>query len=497
MRERTLVDMQLLTRLLIILAALSAAVGAGADGGVYRSTAHGSSASGVYRDTSLPRGSCAQCHSQHAAAPSSFGLFAENYGGSKNAVCFGCHSAGSVSYLGQSTYLGALHDNSSFACWPGPSPPARPTSDFGNCANCHNPHGHLDRLGLVPSLAVARDGNLCLTCHDVNGPAVVDIQRQVTKQYSHSLGSPALAGRHSAKEMLTPGSYSATNRHIECVDCHNPHKLPSSTKHSAGTNTASDLLKGASGVEAAYSTAPWTAPSFTPRATDYLTDVRCEYEICFKCHSSWAYGPSPPLAPSGSVETDQSVEFNPNNASFHPVVDYIKTNSYTIPTAANGSKQTMEPPWDALSGHKLMYCSDCHSSESPGDPKGPHGSTNPYLLIAPTSQTDDTLCLKCHKASVYKPATDPGTAETGSRFDEQTTSNGRASHYFHGVQKRVGCRQCHCGSRTAAAGAVSARSAHGTNLAPDLMNGTNISSFHPGSCSPTCHGTKTYTAGPE
>lgn len=468
-----------------------------AGGGVYRSTAHGSATTGVYRDTSLPRGNCEQCHSQHGESNYSFGLFAENYAGSKNGVCFTCHTTSSGQYPGQSAYLGALHNTSSFASWPGPSPLARPTSDFGNCANCHEPHGHADASGLIPALAVARDESLCLTCHDSNGPSAKDIWRMIAKQYDHAIDSTTLTGRHSASETMTPASYSGMKRHVECADCHNVHSLPTSTTHTAGENVASDVLKGVSRLEATYTSAPWTAPSFTPRTGSYVADIRYEYELCFKCHSSWAYGSAPPAAPSGSVETDQSVEFNPNNMSYHPVVNLIKNNSYTIPTATNHNIQTMESPWDQTSDHKLMYCSDCHASDIAGDPMGPHGSSRPYVLIAPTSTTDNSLCLKCHKASVYAPATSPGSADTGSRFDQETTRDDHASHYYHVVRRGYGCRQCHGGSQTAGGGTISVGSTHGTNLAVGLVNGTRISSYTPGRCTPTCHGSESYTAGPE
>ncbi|MBI2842968.1 MAG: hypothetical protein HYX78_06165 [Armatimonadetes bacterium] len=489
--------MNLLIRFWIAALVLASAGSALGDGGVYRSTAHGNTASGVFRDSSLPRGDCSQCHLQHSTPGYNFGLFADNYGGSKNGVCFTCHLDGSVNYLGQSAYTNAVHNTSSFVSWPGLSPAARPSSDFGNCANCHNPHGHADALGSIPSMAVAREENLCLTCHDASGPASDDIQAQITKQYDHYIDNGGFSGLHSAAEGMTPASFSGPNRHVECSDCHNVHRIPSSIKHTPGTNIASDLLKGVSRLEATYGGAPWTAPTFTPRPANYQVDIRYEYELCFKCHTSWAYGSSPPMAPSGSIETDQSVEFNPNNASYHPVVDYIKDNSYTAPTATNGFIQTMEPPWDAISGHKLMYCSDCHSSETESDPLGPHGSTNPFMLIAPTSATDNSLCLKCHKASVYAPLTDPGSSQTGSRFDRLTTDKGNASHYFHVIRQGVGCRECHGGSEAPGGGTVSPGSAHGTNRAAGLMNGAKILSYAPGSCTPTCHGNKTYTAGPE
>ncbi len=479
-----------------IIAALALATSSAICGGVYHTSAHGSALSGVLRDSALPRGNCAQCHSQHGQPGNSFGLFADNYGGNKNALCFICHTSASGTYAGQGVYEVSVHNTSPFAWWPGSAPAARPASDFGNCANCHDPHGASDSFGLVPSLTVSREEGLCLACHDSSGPSTNDIKRQVTKLYDHAFDNSGLARRHSAHEAMIPSSYSSASRHVECADCHNVHRIGATGVHTPGTNAASDAIKGVSWVETTYGGSPGVPPAFAPRAGNYLTDIRYEYELCFKCHSSWAFSASPPSAPSGGVETDQSVEFNPNNASYHPVTAQIKNNSYTIPTAANGFVRTMESPWADISGHKLMSCSDCHASEIPNDPAGPHGSTKPYVLIASTSTSDNALCLKCHKASVYAPA-EPGNAETGSRFDTQTTRSEASSHYKHVVDKRIGCRQCHGGSVNPGAGSISPGSTHGTNTVPGFMNGTLIVSYTPGSCQPTCHSRKTYTAGPE
>ena len=45
-----------------------------------------------------------------------------------------------------------------------------------------------------------------------------------------------------------------------------------------------------------------------------------EYQVCFKCHTSYAFGATPPTSPSGGTETDAAAEFNPGNRSYHPVV---------------------------------------------------------------------------------------------------------------------------------------------------------------------------------
>ena len=164
----------------------------------------------------------------------------------------------------------------------------------------------------------------------------------------------------------------------------------------------------------------------------------------------------------------------------------------------------METPWDN-NKHDMMVCSDCHSSDNPSDPKGPHGSNQPYLLIASQASNDNTLCLKCHKASVYAPIGDPGVIETGSRFDSQTTGESEASHYYHVTLRNISCRQCHA-ARQEAPSPIPPQSTpypteigslHGSNTFPGLMNGANISAYSPGSCSPTCHDAVTYVPGDE
>lgn len=485
-----------------LLATLAAALmTTGVMAGQYSTTAHGKQSTGVQRLAGIPRGNCDQCHSAHGSDGQyyDFALFEGNFGAAKNQLCYtsGCHDSASPKgvYHGPTVYATSAHNTDPNAFWPGPSPDGRAPADSGNCANCHDPHGLGDNAGLIPALAVAREETLCLTCHDSNGPSMKDIARQLSKTYTHRIADGVMSGRHAPGEDIITTNYSGMKRHVECVDCHNPHKLPSSVTHTPGTNTASDVLKGVSRVEAQYGASAWMPPAFSPRAANYVTDTRFEYEVCFKCHSSWAYGSAPPTAPSGGLETDQSVEFNPNNLSYHPVVAEIKNNSYTSPTATNGNIETMESPWDN-GRHDTMYCADCHRSEVDNETKGPHGSYNAYMLRAATGATDNTFCLKCHKASVYAPSTDPGSTETGSRFDRQTTGNEEANHYFHVIGQQARCRDCHAGAESGT-GFVRPGSAHGSNRAYGFVNGAKIRTFTPGLCTPTCHDHEDYTAGPE
>ena len=61
----------------------------------------------------------------------------------------------------------------------------------------------------------------------------------------------------------------------------------------------------------------------------------------------------------------------------------------------------MVAPWGA---NKIVWCSDCHGSNTAGDPKGPHGSNLNNILVATTTSdaTNGTpLCNVCHTQSNY------------------------------------------------------------------------------------------------
>ena len=80
------------------------------------------------------------------------------------------------------------------------------------------------------------------------------------------------------------------------------------------------------------------------------------------------------------------------------------------------------------------WCSDCHRSDNPADPEGPHGSNAEHLLVA-TIVSNDTvgtpLCDVCHKATVYW----DGDASS-SRYGKHPATQG--AHQFP-----YGCFACH------------------------------------------------------
>jgi len=166
------------------------------------------------------------------------------------------------------------------------------------------------------------------------------------------------------KDFLEPranlGAGNLQNRHAECTDCHNPHRIvkfrsfngnngnitgtpdaEATHPHTASTihtNLASGVLRGIWGVEPVYpDTSFYSMPSsFTVKrgnpGTSAATDVgqpflTREYQLCLKCHSNYGYsdnnvypngtrpllGSWPAGTPSGTnnltVYTNQAREF--------------------------------------------------------------------------------------------------------------------------------------------------------------------------------------------
>ncbi len=482
---------------------------------------------------------CATCHDPHIRDSSGedikflrlnrFQSTASPSAGSFNAgndiICLACHD--------KSGWVGSSHASNAIATetYTDAAATARgfPTGGFpvyrAACLNCHDPHtvSGAQRLQRLQGTE-----NTCYQCHG-NAPVLIDasqvpnIQKDFLLAYrmpvtntDQGLGASDPEHHNARDADLTESNAGAANtlsgpngansmRHAECTDCHNPHRVANNTqadlgglntsathRHETGiahTNEASGVLRGAWGVEPIY-----TAVQFGSLPFDYTVKkglgadaVSKEYQVCLKCHSSYAYGMTPPtfgdtLGGSGGNNgitsgltkyTDQAMEFQApsthrgevtrsdtgstlstnNHRSWHPVIDITGRDA---PNRKNiDISNSLLAPWNSGVGTQTMYCSDCHGSANPaqsgatpsspdaGENWGPHGSSNPFILKGIWNKTSgrngsNDLCFKCHK---------PATYTTGSGAGPTGFSNGGTNlHRFHYDQfnsTRFRCSFCH------------------------------------------------------
>lgn len=344
---------------------------------------------------------CITCHEPHDNQYGSFLRVANT----NAALCTFCHQ--------KTSWTDAIHRTSAQTITPD-STTGSTTVGERACRNCHKSHSGEG----VPYLLTKVEEQTCYTsgCHGSveTGVNTKDIQTEMEKLYSHPTNTTV--GRHRNPDQ--PSTLDIASRHAECQDCHNSHQSRKEL-HTIGTNVLSGALAGAKGV------VPGVTPAWTqPTAYTELSTAAEENQICFTCHSSYAFGQVPDgvssiVSPSGVSITDQAMEFNPMNRSAHPV--RVSSNSQTgSAVPRNLSVNQMTAQWTAV-GTQTMYCSDCHGNDqavSITTPQGPHGSNSRFMLTGdakywPTNSSgtlwslndirrnlnnwqNDMFCVNCH-----------------------------------------------------------------------------------------------------
>ena len=445
------------------------------------------------------------------------------------------------------------------------------------CLNCHDSHTVQGATRLLreatDSLTTPKQGGgsaieeTCYQCHSADGATlagqglpdfeVPDIKTSFTTMIRHmpiaSSDQPAgtevhdvgtsvelQSGRDFLEDPTNLGKGDLTKRHVECTDCHHPHRViknrlfwsnpvfpddAGTHNHTAAqltlagqiwhTNIASGVLRGTSGVEPIYG----GGTAFMNDATDYTlkrgdpgvstdasvnaTHVTREYQVCLKCHSSYAFDIPPQVGtslggtPFGTNTlqdfTDVAMEFQSpldhqgegtsatttgaaagfltnNHRSWHPVMEATGRSSVT----GGADASTWLTPFDLGVGQQTMYCSDCHGGSTTtatvvpnggvnGEPWGPHGSNDNFILKGPWSDltsgdtlggapgTSNDLCFKCHDYNSYGTAVAPlspipggisgfrqTTAGTVIDFADQNIHSGHLQ-----VVQNYRCSYCH------------------------------------------------------
>ncbi len=297
---------------------------------------------------------CTTCHNPH---DNQFGKFLV-MSTLRSQMCTSCHDL--------SGWRSSAHESST-ASVIGAKDAYLSQSDYSTvadngCRCCHRPHsagGH-ERL-----LHFEKSEDNCLNCHD-GSVASTNLRTDLFKLSRHDVMRHQRI--HDPRE-----SALSSPMHVECVDCHNPHSARSTQSLPPAVPGA---MWGVSGL---------TATGVVAQKAQY------EYEVCFKCHAD-----NPDRIPSTITrqitQTNVRLEFQPSNPSFHPVVS----------PGANRNVPSLRSPLTIAS---MIYCTDCHNSDSASAATGPHGSNYPNLLahryetadLTPESAFSYELCYnRCH-----------------------------------------------------------------------------------------------------
>ncbi len=304
-----------------------------------------------------------------------------NFSELSDIICLACHdkegwstSAHADPTVADETYISAFPNLREI-------PPGLPVWQV-SCLNCHDTHTVFGSRRLLregtDSLSDPKSGGnpaieeTCYQCH-TSLPIITNASNDVPDiETDFSLirhmpitnnDQPAISEVHDitdadfSESRLLLGVADTTNRHVECSDCHNPHRLmkdrlfsgdsgnttEGTHDHTAGhTNIASGVLRGSWGVEPVYGGSLFLdlpisyqvkkgdggigAPAGT--SGQDMTYLTREYQVCLKCHSDYGYtdsgqypsGGRPIPGDSGGTTigannlteyTNQAMEFQP------------------------------------------------------------------------------------------------------------------------------------------------------------------------------------------
>lgn len=414
---------------------------------------------------------CSTCHDPHTNALPKF--LRQALRGQTTNLCITCHT--------KTGWAGSTHQASTASVAIGG---VTATVATHSCMSCHSPHTvagaeRLLRDGAVASVSAME--NTCYNCHKSGGVGQ-NIQTEAAKVSKHPIANSATAGRHRPmfitqpptglpeNVLLRPGVAAPDPRftdaqHVECVDCHNPHRA-----------TKANMIAGTRGIDL-----NGTILS-NPRNDSSAAGISQQYSICMRCHGdSYATALPSPMA-SGLTPKNKRTEFQTTNSAVHPIGARGRNLSSNLNAQLTAA---------GLSVNSVLKCTDCHNNNAysglgrvtrvAGTPSGPHGSTlsvlfraNYRLTLGATtySNTNFTLCYRCHnEAALFG---------TSSNF-RKGTQNLHWEHLVHWASNAGAiCASCHYNQHSNVGTPKTSYVINGvTYTTPPSSTPTRLINFHP------------------
>ncbi|MDP2606223.1 MAG: cytochrome c3 family protein [Deltaproteobacteria bacterium] len=440
---------------------------------------------------------CTSCHDPHSVVFAKF--LKKNPKGQADNLCLTCHQ--------KPGWLGSTHESDTIF-WP-KGQVTEQVRDH-SCFACHTPHTVTGAERLLRNAAISGQSAIeetCYLCHQsaATGGIAPDIKTEFNK--SSKMPIATYSGHRPVfittpptglpeGVLLKPGQAAPDARftdtkHVECVDCHNPHKVKRTnrTEGMRGIDLSGNIVENVINDPAPADGAPSTR----------------QYPICLRCHGdSYATAIGVGTLPSGAVASNKRTEFQTTNSAFHPIGGPGRN------TSANLNAQ-LTP--NGLSTNSVIKCTDCHNSNAyentsgrvtsygtgASTPVGPHGSTYGSIrranfqntLPGPSSWSSSNfnLCFRCHNVTAL---TARRTGD-GARTNFYDSINGKDNlHWVHLIDRidkaRATCKSCHYNIHSnqeqtntqyninlVATCAI----ASGTPCAPPAATPTRLINFHP------------------
>ncbi len=392
---------------------------------------------------------CTSCHDPHLAT---FKFLVKD--NTRGAVCLTCHD--------KPGWLGSRHEAS---LAPYPAGGAGTVGDLG-CLACHTPHNGQSPTHLLQTNNRTfgtpftwGEENVCFSCHQAGGTGIdpargrsaPDVRTQFQKPVHHPVElktdehQPVFTTRSPVPEPVLND-----RKHVECADCHNPHRVQ---------GLPGNVHEGMKGISL----------SGAVVVDDAAVDLR-QFEVCLRCHGdSFAtmIPPAPTRPPGGG---NKRIEFQPTNDSFHPVAAPGRNQSSflnNVGDVPDGQLRGNDWQGNRLNRFSTVLCTDCHNNDqtadtpgsarnSPSGPKGPHGSTNTRMLRAnystqvgssagppfgAFSPANFALCFICHDQQRLLGQ----TVNRSNFFQAGGVGAGRGNlHQVHLVDRTTAtCHECH------------------------------------------------------